>query len=123
MPKGSDDYSFTTQLAVFNNTDLPMGGGQTDAVNKQGNAYCVGYIVTGVDAPPKTAVDLRVFATTEHEVALKWDTSSYRPAQSWEVFVEDPVTGQEHSLGITTIRICGDPFGSGNDLPVCIESI
>lgn len=101
MPKGSDDYSFTTQLAVFNNTDLPMGGGQTDAVNKQGNAYCVGYIVTGVDAPPKTAVDLRVFATTEHEVALKWDTSSYRPAQSWEVFVEDPVTGQEHSLGIT----------------------
>lgn len=61
MPKGSDDYSFTTQLAVFNNTDLPMGGGQTDAVNKQGNAYCVGYIVTGVDAPPKNSSRLAGF--------------------------------------------------------------
>lgn len=101
MPSGSDDYGFTTQLAVFNNTDLPMGGGETDAVNGQGYAYCVGYIVTGVEAPPKMPVDLRVFATTEHTVALKWDTSSYRPAQSWEVFIEDPVTGQQHSLGFT----------------------
>ncbi len=101
LPAGCDDYAFTTRLAVFNNTDLPMGGGETDSVNDQGYAYCVGYIVTDVDAPPQMATDLRVFATTEHAVVLKWDTSTYRPAQSWEVFIEDPVTGQEYSRGIT----------------------
>lgn len=87
LPKGtSTDYTFSTKLAVYKNTQLPMGNGNTDS------AYVVSYIVTGVDgndAPPNMPVDLRVFGTTRHEAVLKWESSVYRPAQSYEVWTKD----------------------------------
>lgn len=87
LPKGtSSDYTFSTKLAVYKNKQLPMGNGNTDS------AYVVSYIVTGVDendAPPNMPVDLRVFATTKHETVLKWESSAYRPSQSYEVWTKD----------------------------------
>ena len=98
LPQGSEDYGFTTRLAVFNNADLPMGKGSNDG------AYCIGYVVTGVDgesAPPKLPVDLRVFATTEKAAVLKWDLPGYRQARSYEIYTEDN-NGHPQSIGSTT---------------------
>lgn len=97
MPEGSEDYGFTTRLAVFHNSDLPMGDGSSDG------AYCIGYVVTDVDedsAPPRLPLDLRVFATTEHAAVLKWDTPDYRQAKSYAVYAEDN-NGRAQLLGLT----------------------
>lgn len=73
------------------------------SIDEADGAYVVGYIVTGTDAagaPPALPQDLRVAGTTDSEVLLKWEPSDYRPAKSYEIFIEDNV-GQVKSLGVT----------------------
>lgn len=95
----SEDYGFSTQLAVFEAKDLPRGGGDSQG------ASVVGYLVTGIDeasAPPKLPVDLRVFGTTKTAAALQWEEAKgQRAADSYEVFIKDNL-GEIRSLGKTT---------------------
>lgn len=98
LPHGtSDDYVFASKLAVFNASTLPMGG------DNSCGTYVVGHMVTGTDetnAPPKLPENLRIFATTESEVFLKWNEPDYRTAAYYEIYVEDNV-GQTKKVGTT----------------------
>lgn len=95
----SEDYGFSTQLAVFEAKNLPKGDGDSQG------ASVVGYLVTGIDeatAPPKLPVDLRVYGTTKTAAALKWEEAAgQRAADSYEVFIKDNL-GETRSLGKTT---------------------
>ena len=94
LPEGtSTAYNYSSNMAVYT-LDLP---GTSD------DPYCIAYTVNAAAAdalPPVLPAQLRVFATTDHEVVLRWERGeTARAAQSWEVFVVDN-NGIAQSLGI-----------------------
>lgn len=86
LPAGSNPaYQFSSYMAVYNAAQIGTG-------NKDTKPYVIGYIVENADegtVPPKLPENLRVFATTEHEVVLKWNPPDYRKAGSYEIYIED----------------------------------
>ena len=94
LPEGTGTaYNYSSNMAVYT-LDLP---GTND------DPYCIAYTVSTAAAdalPPVLPAQLRVFATTDHEVVLRWERGdTARAAESWEVFVVDN-NGLAQSLGV-----------------------
>ncbi|MGN0659834.1 MAG: InlB B-repeat-containing protein [Emergencia sp.] len=90
LPEGtSADYGYSCQLATYS---WDKSSDSADDLSGDVDPVILTYIVkdtTEDSAPPKLPQMMRVDSTTANQVVLKWENSTYRPADKYEIYEQN----------------------------------